>query len=181
MIYTGERKKKPEYILLSEAFFEESVPDLEVRVKVIYNSREGDILSQYIAFTKVYNEQMKMYGRTREAVAETIRICKDREILKEYLECHEREVADAMMTLFDQEEILRIYVEEKQKEAVKEVETKAAEATKIAKKEAELKSAAELLKSGKLTAEELPQFFSSLTESDINKIKENLQKDKEEE
>ena len=40
---------------------------------------------------------------------ETIRICKDRNVLKEYLENREKEVVDMMMTLFDDEQILKAY------------------------------------------------------------------------
>ncbi len=46
--------------------------------------------------------QIKLYGRTREAIINTINICKDRDILKEYLSSREKEVVDMMMTLFDE-------------------------------------------------------------------------------
>ncbi len=45
---------------------------LDVKVKMIYDGgKEGDIINQYVAFTKIYNEQVKLHGRTREAVLET--------------------------------------------------------------------------------------------------------------
>ena len=34
----------------------------------------------------LYNEQRKRYGATKRAITETIRICKNRNVLKEYLE-----------------------------------------------------------------------------------------------
>lgn len=43
---------------------------LDVKVKMIYDGKEGDIINQYVAFTKIYNEQVKLHGRTREAVLE---------------------------------------------------------------------------------------------------------------
>lgn len=43
---------------------------------------EGDIINQYVIFTKVCNEQVKLYGRTKKAILETIRICKDRNVLR---------------------------------------------------------------------------------------------------
>jgi hypothetical protein len=52
---------------------------------------------------------------------ETIRICKDKNILKEYLESREKEVVDIMMTLFDDEYILKTYVEEEKREAAEQV------------------------------------------------------------
>ena len=61
-----------------------------------------------------------MHGRTREAIFETIRICKDKNVLKEYLENREREVVDIMMALYDEEEIMRSYVRSEVQEAVQE-------------------------------------------------------------
>ena len=54
---------------------------------------------------------MKKYGRTRKAVTEAIRICKDRNVLSEYLSSKESEVVDIMMVLYDEEQIMRSYVE----------------------------------------------------------------------
>ena len=54
---------------------------IDVKVKMIYDGKDNDIISQYVAFTKVYDEQIKLYGRTREAVTNTINICKDRDVL----------------------------------------------------------------------------------------------------
>ena len=42
---------------------------------------------------------------------EAIRICKDRNVLREYLSSKESEVVDIMMVLYDEEEIMRSYVE----------------------------------------------------------------------
>lgn len=46
-----------------------------------------------------------MYGRTLTAAKEIIRICCDRNLLKEYLGEREREVEEIMSILFDQEYI----------------------------------------------------------------------------
>ncbi len=59
----------------------------------------------------MYNEQRKKYGQTKKAVTETIRICKNRNVLKEYLESKEQEVVDIMMVLYDEQEVMRSYVE----------------------------------------------------------------------
>lgn len=47
------------------------------------------------------------YDRTRNAIEETIRICKDRNIMKEYFEKREKEVVTMMMTLYDEEQIMK--------------------------------------------------------------------------
>ena len=114
VIYTGERKERPEWISLSEEFFPGQDCFIDVKVRMLYDGKEGDILNQYVTFTKIYNEQVKQQGRTRKAVLETIRICKDRKILKEYLESREKEVVDIMMTLFDQEYAVERYGDERE-------------------------------------------------------------------
>ena len=116
VIYTGERKERPEWIFLSEEFFPGQECFVDVKVRMLYDGKEGDILNQYVTFTKIYNEQVKEYGRTKEAVLETIRICKNRKILKEYLESREKEVVDIMMALFDQEYAVERYGDEKKAE-----------------------------------------------------------------
>ena len=92
VVFTGERKEHPDYIRLSEEFFEGQDVFLDVKVKVLYGDGEGDIISQYVTFTKVYHEQMKKYGRTCKAILEAIRICKDNNVLKKYLEQRVKEV-----------------------------------------------------------------------------------------
>lgn len=82
---------------------------------------EGNIINQYVIFTKVCNEQVKLYGRTKKAIMETIRICKNRNVLKEYLENREKEVVDIMMVLYDEEEAMRTYVESERYNAQNDV------------------------------------------------------------
>lgn len=117
VIYTGDRKNRPEWISLSGEFFPEAT-DLfvDVKVRVIYDGQKGDIINQYVTFTRVYNEQVKQHGRTRKAVLETVRICKDRDVLTEYLTDREKEVIDIMMTLFEQEYAVERYGDEKKAE-----------------------------------------------------------------
>jgi hypothetical protein len=117
VIFTGNRKTRPEYLCLSKEFFGGDDSVLDVKVKMIYDGKEGDIINQYVAFTKIYNEQVKLHGRTMEAVLETIRICKNQNVLSEYLSGREKEVVDIMMTLFIEEYILNTYVESREKEA----------------------------------------------------------------
>lgn len=109
VLYTGERKTKPEWISLSKEFFEGHNKHLEVNVKMLYGDRKNDIISQYVAFTKIYNTCVKKYGKTKQVVLETIRICKDSNALKDYLGEREKEVIDIMMTLFDHETAMEAY------------------------------------------------------------------------
>ena len=99
VIFTGKRVSNPEYVSLSEEFWSGEKCAIDVKVKMIYDGKDNDIISQYVAFTKVYDEQVKLYGRTREAVTNTINICKDRDVLKEYLSSREKEVVSIVMTV----------------------------------------------------------------------------------
>ena len=118
---------------------------------------------------------MKQYGRTRETIMETIRICKDKNVLREYLQSREKEVVSIMLAMYDEKEILREYIEYEKyhaaKEAAEEAAKKAAqEATKKATKE----NAVKMIKAGKLSIEDIPQFFTSLTPEDIKEIENEL-------
>lgn len=114
IIYTGNRKERPEEISFSEEFFGGEDICIDARAKIIYDGKEGDIINQYVTFSKVCQEQVSIHGRTRKAIQEAIRICKDRNVLKEYLESKEKEVVNMMMELYDQEEVMRSYVKSKE-------------------------------------------------------------------
>ena len=163
VIYTGERKERPEYISLAEEFFGGQKSFLDAKVKVLYGSDEGDIISQYVTFTKVYDEQRKLHGRTRKAVTETIRICKDKNVLKEYLEEREKEVENIMLAMYDEKEILLEYIESERYEAAQEGEKKADKRTAI-----------QMVKAGKLSVDEILQFFPTLTPDDVKEVQEEL-------
>ena len=155
LIYTGERVNRPETILLSEEFFGGKECAIEVKVKVVYGGKENDIISQYVDFTKVYNEQMKLHGRSREAVTETIRICKDRDVLREFLADREKEVISIMMSLFDDERIMRTHIASEKKETAR-------------------KAAEKMVRAGKISVDEIPEYFTELSAEDVREIENGL-------
>lgn len=111
VIYTGDRKTRPSEVSLTHEFFGGKQSCIDVKVKMIYDGEDGDIINQYVIFTKVCNEQMALHGRSQKAVLEAIRICKDRNVLRDYLISKEKEVVDIMMVLYDEQEVMRSYVE----------------------------------------------------------------------
>ena len=119
VIYTGSRGRKPDTISLSKEFFGGEDIDIEIKAKVIYESDKDSIINQYIVFCKVFNEQTKEHGMTQMAVTETINICRDRDILKDYLAKREKEVITIMMSLFDDEQIMKTYAKDMAREAAK--------------------------------------------------------------
>ena len=89
---------------------------MDVTVHMIYDGEKGDIINQYVTFTKIFDEQVKKHGLTDQAVRKAIRICKDRDVLKEYLSGRESEVVGLMITLFSQEEIWDMHMRSREKE-----------------------------------------------------------------
>ena len=108
VIYTGDdAKNKPGKLSLRDNFFNGKKISVDCEVKVLFDGAEGDIISQYVRFCQVFNDQVKLYGRSRKAVEETIRICQNEDVLKEYLERQREEVIDIMLALFDEETTMK--------------------------------------------------------------------------
>ena len=151
VIYTGDRKNIPDIVSLSKEFFAGEKISIDAEVKVLYQENENDIIGQYIIFSKVYNAQRKLYGATKKAILETIRICKDRNVLKEYLESREQEVVDMMMTLFDDEQILKAYA-------------------KDIKNDTERNTAIKLIRKGKMSLEEIAECVPTLSIEELKEL-----------
>ena len=60
------------------------------------------------------------YGRTDTALYETLRICRERKILKPFLDSREKEVVNIMTTLFDQQKVWEIELYNRREEAREE-------------------------------------------------------------
>lgn len=106
VIYTGKTKNCPKEISMSEEFFEgDKTTDL--RVKILTEAGKENIIQQYIEFCHVFDRQTKEHGYTLKAVLETIRICQNENVLKDYLEKQKQEVQTIMMTLFSEEEVMK--------------------------------------------------------------------------
>ena len=118
VIFTGT-DEIPKRISLKKDFFCSELCQIDLEAKV-YNVETDDIIGQYIIFCHVMDEQIKKYGRAREAALETIRICRDRNVLKKYLEEREKEVVNIMIELFNQESAVKEYGEERREEGWKE-------------------------------------------------------------
>ncbi len=160
VIFTGEKPENPpDTISLSKDFFDGEKIAIDAEVKVLYQEDENNIIGQYIIFCKVYNEQRKKHGQTKKAITETIRICKDRNVLKEYLENKEQEVVDIMMTLFDDEYVLEAYAKEREDNIAKETEKRTARET-----------AERMIKKGKMTLEEIADCVPSLSFDELKEI-----------
>ena len=65
-------------------------------------------------------KKIKSHRKTKLAIEETIRLCRDENVLAKYLAEREGEVEDIMMTLFSQEEVNERYGYECRKEGREE-------------------------------------------------------------
>ncbi len=155
VVYVGNHKNIPDEISLSKEFFGGADMAIDVKVKVICESDTDSIINQYIIFSKVYDEQRTKYGRTKKAITETIRICKDRNVLREYLEDREKEVVSILMSLYDEEEVMRSYIQSERYE----------EAQKTTKD-----NTRRLLKLGKIKVNEISECFPDLSENDVREL-----------
>ena len=151
VIFTGNKGRKPNRIVLSEEFFKDADIDIEVKAKVVYESDTDDIINQYIVFCKVFNEQTKQHGMTQKAVTETIRICKDRNVLREYLLDREKEVVTIMMSLFDEEQIMKSFIKSERHDADRE-------------------TAGRMIKMGKLSLDEIALCVPSLSLDELREL-----------
>ena len=68
----------------------------------------------------MFDRQVRTYGPTEQAAQETIRICRDRGVLREYLREREKEVVDIMIMLFDQQYATEAYARRERKEGIAE-------------------------------------------------------------
>lgn len=155
VIFTGSKGRKPDEIFLSKEFFEGADIDIEVKAKVIYESDTDDIINQYIVFCKVFNKQTKQYGMTQKAVTETIRICKDRNVLREYLLEREKEVVTIMMSLFDEEQIMKSFIKSERHDEARE-------------------TAERMIRKGKMSLEEIADYIPSLSYEELKEIEDEI-------
>ena len=94
-------------------------------------------------------------ARYDKAVTETICICKDRNVLRDYLLKKEKEVVTIMMSLFDEEQIMRSFIKSEKYDLAKE-------------------KAILMLRDGKITIDEVSLYFPELLESDIEELEEEI-------
>ncbi len=88
---------------------------------------------------------------TRKAVTETIRICKDRNVLREYLAQREKEVVTIMMSLFDEEQIMKSFIRSERHDEARE-------------------TAERMIRKGRISLEEIADNVPSLSFDELKEI-----------
>ena len=107
VVYTGDRTDVPEVLRLSDLY--EGTGSADVEVKVLRGNGTGDIVDQYVRFCRISDEERKKHGRSRKAIEETLRRCMEEKVLAPFLATRQKEVAEIMVTLFDQEKIMELH------------------------------------------------------------------------
>ena len=117
VIYTGDRKITKEEISLNETYFNGKGP-IDVRVRIITRDNvkklliKNNIISQYIDFTYVSNENVKKYGRTKEILERVIDECVERNIVKKFMKENRKELIGIMDVLYNDDIIMESYEHE---------------------------------------------------------------------
>ena len=88
---------------------------------------------------------------TQKAVTETIHICRDRNVLREYLAQKEKEVVTIMMSLFDEEQVLKSYIRSERHDADRE-------------------TAERMIRKGKMSLEEIADYVPSLSLDELKEL-----------
>ena len=101
VVYTGSKKISDE-VSFSETYFDGD-SSLDLRVKVLRQVEKNTLHGQYIGFSRVYDEQRRLYSNKLECIKETIRICIEEGYLTEFLDKHKQEVTTMLSELFDEQ------------------------------------------------------------------------------
>ncbi len=172
-IYTGKKQVKDHYINLKELVEDTGIEsDIDLKVKVISIPDNDNILGQYMTLCKVLREQLKKHKDDSKAISETIRICKNEDILREYLAKKEHEVIEMLAHLVTSED----WVEYRFNEGI---EIGKAEGIKLGKAEGIKLGESRGIVIGLLMAglpDEEVMKKANITESELKKYKEELSK-----
>ena len=150
VLYTGSKDAPPDGLTMTDQHFEGFPCDLEISVKIIRDGQPGDIINQYVGFTGVFNEQMRLhYDNKALAISETIRICRERKFLAEYMKRREIEVMNILDDRFQYELAMRNRDLENVRKGVKQgLEQGVKQGVKQGKEEQAIATAEKMLASG---------------------------------
>ena len=101
VVYTGNSGKVSDEISFRNTYFDGVAP-IEVVVKVLKVLDKNTLYGQYIAFSKVYDGQRKIYKNKIECIRNTLDICIKEGYLRDFLEQHRQEVVTMLSSLFDE-------------------------------------------------------------------------------
>ena len=125
VVYTGDKMMQDHDLYLKDVMVENDIiSDIDMKVRVLCTGNKKSILGQYILFTRVYTKQKKECKDIETAVKNTIEICMNDEILKEYLDYRKMEVQEMITAFMTQEEAFESFLKDEVKAGEKRGEEK---------------------------------------------------------
>ena len=125
VVYTGDKMMQDHDLHLKDVMVENDIiSDIDMKVRVLCTGSKKSILGQYMLFTRVYTKQKKECKDIETAVKNTIEICMNDEILKEYLDYRKMEVQEMITAFMTQEEAFESFLKDEVKRGRKEGEEK---------------------------------------------------------
>ena len=118
VVYTGN-EDVPDEMSFKDDYFDGDCP-VDVKVKVLKQPGTETVSGQYIGFSKVYDEQRSIHSNKIECIRETLRICKEKGYLVDFLTEHEEEVVTMLTFLFDEQQERETYTAARDKEKIEE-------------------------------------------------------------
>ena len=113
VVYTGDKIMQDHDLHLKDVMVENDIiSDIDMKVRVLCTGNKKSILGQYILFTRVYSKQKKECRDIETAVKNTIEICMNDEILKEYLDYRKMEVQEMITAFTTQEEAFESFLKD---------------------------------------------------------------------
>lgn len=94
---------------------------MEAVVRILCGGKKGDILDQYVAYTKILREADKESGYDASTAEKVVARCISRNILTEYMKERGAEVMAAMLDIFDQEKVWEMALKAERRERREEV------------------------------------------------------------
>ena len=113
VVYTGDKMMQDHDLHLKDVMVENDIiSDIDMKVRVLCTGNKKSILGQYILFTQIYSKQKKECKDIETAVKNTIEICMNDEILKEYLDYRKMEVQEMITAFMTQEEAFESFLKD---------------------------------------------------------------------
>ncbi len=171
-IYTGDNIKEDHYIYLKDLMKNVNIEsDIDLKVKVICRADTENVLGQYMAFCSIYRNQIKENKNKLKALENTIKICRNDDILKEYLKNRKHEVRGMIEPLITEEELRHHRYLEGKEEGIAEgieqgIEKGRAEGVAEGQKETSIEVAKNMLKENVEI-----KFISRVTNLPVEEIK----------
>ncbi len=97
VMYPGEKGNLPDELSLKDSFFKGENCKLNVTAQILYADKSDTVINQYITFFMTVTEQAKEHGKTKEAVSNAIRICREKGVLGEYLGRKEQQAEEMVL------------------------------------------------------------------------------------